>query len=83
MKSLPPLSEEAKKLRPGIYQLFKGNEFQLLYIARFEENLREAVVYQALYGEKGVWIRSLDDFVQLIAVPHGSMTPRFRFLREA
>lgn len=36
---------------------FKGNEYEVLYIARHSETLEEMVVYRALYGERGIWVR--------------------------
>lgn len=45
------------KLKPGIYRHFKGNEYRLLYTARHSETLEDMVVYQALYGERGIWVR--------------------------
>jgi hypothetical protein len=45
------------ELKPGKYRHFKGNEYQLLYVARHSETLEEMVVYQALYGERGIWVR--------------------------
>ena len=45
------------ELKPGIYQHFKGNRYQLLYVARHSETLEDMVVYRALYGEGGVWVR--------------------------
>lgn len=44
-------------LRPGRYRHFKGNEYRLLYVARHSETLEPMVVYRALYGEGGVWVR--------------------------
>ena len=48
---------EEAQLRPGRYRHFKGNEYQLLYVARHSETLEPMVVYQALYGERGIWVR--------------------------
>ncbi len=45
------------ELKPGKYRHFKGNEYRLLYTARHSETLEPMVVYQALYGEKGIWVR--------------------------
>lgn len=45
------------KLKPGIYRHFKGNEYRLLYTAKHSETLEDMVVYQALYGERGIWVR--------------------------
>ena len=44
-------------LIPGRYRHFKGNEYRLLYVARHSETLAPMVVYQALYGEMGIWVR--------------------------
>ncbi|MBQ6432298.1 MAG: DUF1653 domain-containing protein [Oscillospiraceae bacterium] len=44
-------------LQPGRYRHFKGNEYELLFVARHSETLEEMVVYRALYGERGVWVR--------------------------
>ncbi|WP_396327227.1 DUF1653 domain-containing protein [Hydrogenoanaerobacterium sp.] len=41
----------------GRYRHFKGNEYRVLYTARHSETLEEYVVYQALYGERGIWVR--------------------------
>ena len=50
---MQPLPE----LRPGKYRHFKGNEYELLYVARHSETLEPMVVYRALYGERGIWVR--------------------------
>lgn len=44
-------------IRPGRYRHFKGKEYRVLYLARHSETLEEIVVYQALYGEGGIWVR--------------------------
>ena len=44
-------------LKPGIYQHFKGNRYELLYVATHSETLEPMVVYRALYGECGIWVR--------------------------
>ena len=41
----------------GKYRHFKGNEYEVLYTARHSETLEEMVVYRALYGERGIWVR--------------------------
>ena len=45
------------ELKPGKYRHFKGKEYRLIGIARHSETLEEMVVYQALYGEGGLWVR--------------------------
>ena len=45
------------ELKPGLYRHFKGNLYRLLYMAKHSETLEPMVVYQALYGEQGIWVR--------------------------
>lgn len=42
--------ERLPELQPGRYRHFKGNEYELLYVARHSETLEPMVVYRALYG---------------------------------
>lgn len=44
-------------IQPGRYRHFKGNEYEVLYLAKHSETLEPMVVYRALYGEHGVWVR--------------------------
>ena len=45
------------EIKPGKYRHFKGNEYEVLYVAKHSETLEEMVVYRALYGEGGLWVR--------------------------
>ena len=45
------------ELKKGIYRHFKGNRYRLLFVAKHSETLEPMVVYQALYGEQGIWVR--------------------------
>jgi len=45
------------EIKPGRWQHFKGNEYEVLYLAKHSETLEPMVVYRALYGECGVWVR--------------------------
>ena len=42
---------------PGRYRHFKGNEYEVLYVAKHSETMEFMVVYRALYGEGGTWVR--------------------------
>lgn len=68
-------------IKPGIYKHFKGNRYLVLNMAKHSETLEEMVVYQALYGEKGVWVRPAAMWDE--AVNHnGERVKRFTFIGE-
>ena len=48
-----------EKIALGKYRHFKGNAYEVVAIARHSETLEEMVVYRALYGEGGLWVRPL------------------------
>lgn len=52
--------EAVKTIRPGRYRHFKGNEYEVIGIARHSETEEPMVVYRALYGEGCLWIRPAD-----------------------
>ena len=53
-------------IEKGRYRHFKGNEYEVLYIAKHSETMEEMVVYRALYGEKGVWVRPASMWDEII-----------------
>ncbi len=73
MNSLPPLPAEP---RPGLFRHYKGNEYRVLSLARHSETLEPLVVYQALYGERGIWVRPAGMFVETVTID-GQVRPRF------
>ena len=48
------------------YRHFKGNIYKVLHIAKHSETLEEMVVYQAMYGDKAIWVRPLSMFEEVI-----------------
>ena len=58
------------------YRHFKGNEYLILHLAKHSETMEPLVVYQALYGDYGVWVRPLEMFLEQIEV-NGIMVNRF------
>ncbi len=65
----------------GRYRHFKGNDYRVLHVAKHSETLEAFVVYQALYGEGGIWIRPLDMFLGTRDVD-GVPVRRFRPVTE-
>lgn len=63
-------------MQKGIYKHYKGNHYELLYIANHSETLEKMVVYKALYGEGEVWVRPLSMWDELVEV-NGKKVPRF------
>lgn len=45
------------EIKPGRYRHFKGNEYEVIGVAKHSETMEELVVYRALYGERGLWVR--------------------------
>ncbi len=70
---LPPLPAEPK---PGIYRHYKGNDYLVIGLSRHSETCEPMVVYQALYGERGLWVRPAPMFLETIEVG-GKRVPRF------
>ena len=48
------------EIKKGKYRHFKGNEYEVIGVAKHSETLEEMVVYRALYGEGGLWVRPAD-----------------------
>jgi len=63
----------------GIYRHFKGNKYQLLEIAKHSETLEEMVVYKALYGEGGIWVRPATMWDEEVKF-EGKKVKRFTYL---
>ena len=68
------------ELIPGRYRHFKGNEYRLLAVAKHSETLEPMVVYQALYGEKGIWVRPASMWNEIVE-HQGHKVPRFQLIQ--
>ena len=69
-------------LKPGLYQHYKGNHYEVIGVAKHSETQEELVVYRALYGERGLGVRPLSMFTE--CVPHeGVCIRRFEYIGEA
>ena len=67
------------ELKPGKYRHFKGNEYEVLGLAMHSETLEPMVVYRALYGDGGLWVRPAAMWNELVDRRdyHG---PRFQYI---
>lgn len=67
---------------PGLYEHYKGNRYRLVAVARHSETGERMAVYEALYGEGGLWVRPLTMFLESVQVA-GVAVPRFRRLADS
>lgn len=63
----------------ALYEHYKGNKYQLIGLARHSETLEDLVVYRALYGDYGMWVRPARMFEEYIIL-NGVQVPRFRLV---
>ena len=73
---------DTQDFRPGVYRHFKGNEYQLLGLARHSETMEELVGARALDGEGGLWVRPAAMWNETVE-RDGYRGPRFVYVREA
>jgi len=69
-------------LKPGLYRHYKGLLYQVFSTATHSETGEVLVVYQALYGDYGLWLRPLAMFTESVEY-QGVVQPRFQVLDEA
>lgn len=55
------------------YRHFKGNDYLVLNIAKHSETLEDYVVYQALYSDRGIWVRPMSMFEEMVEVDGKTM----------
>ena len=68
-------------LRRGVYRHFKGNLYELVDVAKHSETLEDMVVYRALYGEGGLWVRPLSMWNEYVEY-EGGRVRRFEKVEE-
>ena len=68
-------------VKPGLYQHYKGNQYEVIDTVRHSETEETLVLYRALYGEKGLWVRPLEMFKESVNID-GLCMPRFEFVKE-
>jgi len=70
------------ELAKGVYKHYKGNMYEVYMTARHSETEEWMVVYKALYGEQGMWVRPYNIFVEELEV-EGTLVPRFQKVEDA
>ena len=74
-------TQEYSLPKPGLYRHFRNRQlYQVLSTARHSETLESLIVYQALYGTYGTWVRPAKMFLEEVTGPDGVKTPRFIFV---
>lgn len=66
----------------GRYRHFKGSEYEVIAVAKHSETHEDLVVYQALYGEQGIWVRPLSMWVETVT-RDGKTNRRFEKVQES
>ena len=67
------------EIKRGKYRHFKGNEYEVLYLAKHSETQEDLVVYKALYGDGEVWVRPAKMWNETVE-REGKTFPRFTFI---
>lgn len=68
-------------IKLGKYRHFKGNEYEVVGIAKHSETLEEMVVYRALYGDGGMWVRPAEMWEETVE-RDGQIFKRFTYIEE-
>ena len=70
-----------ESIKPGRYRHFKGNEYEVIGLARHSETQEEMVVYRALYGDFGLWVRPVSMWNETVE-RDGKTFRRFTYISE-
>ena len=69
------------EIKKGKYRHFKGMEYEVIGTARHSETLEEMVVYKALYGDGGLWVRPAAMWNETVE-KDGRIFKRFEFIGQ-
>ena len=70
-----------KEIKPGKYRHYKGKDYEVFDVAIHSEDESVYVVYRPLYGDRTLWIRPFDMFVEEVEVD-GIAQPRFAYVGD-
>ncbi len=73
--------EVIPSIKRGYYQHYKGMNYEVLGLCRHSETLEYMVMYKALYGDFGTWVRPYSMFCETVTI-NGQTIPRFKFIKE-
>jgi len=68
-------------IKSGVYAHYKGGKYEMIDLVKHSETEELLVLYRALYGDKGLWVRPLDMFQETVEVD-GEKRRRFSFVEE-
>ena len=68
-----------EEIKAGRYKHFKGKDYEVLFTAKHSETLEDLVVYRALYGDRGFWVRPASMWNETVEV-EGKQVKRFEFI---
>ena len=66
-------------IQPGLYRHYKGGLYEVQGVVRHSETLQPMVLYRALYGQRGLWVRPFDMFLETVQV-EGRTVSRFTWI---
>jgi len=66
-------------MKTGIYEHYKGNHYEVINIVRHSETEELMVLYRALYGDEGLWVRPYRMFFETIIIENEEVS-RFNYI---
>lgn len=69
-------------MKTGIYEHYKGNRYEVIDTVRHSESEELMVLYRALYGDEGLWVRPYTMFFESVEID-GAKVPRFNYIGES
>lgn len=77
----PESVSNESRLVPGIYRHYKGADYEVMGLAHHSETEEALVVYRALYGDFGLWVRPREMFMETVDID-GEPVPRFQLVQR-
>ena len=75
------MNNNMNEIRTGKYKHFKGNEYEVIAIAKHSETGEDMVVYRALYGDFGFWVRPASMWNEIVE-RDGQKMQRFTYIGD-